>query len=504
MIRFSPNPNQAHLIHWHEWGEEAFRKAQEQDKPVMLFLTAFWCRYCQRMDESAFSESENIALLNAYFVAIRAEDAQRPDVNARYNLNGWPTIAFMSPGGQLLAAANYLPSEQLGAVLTRVYMAYQDKKDKIRSTNNPPRENSTDTIGQVALGQVDGALVEQIGNLIMELADRVYGGFGRGQKFIHPEANDFLISRYETTGDSSCLDQVCLTLDRMREGAIHDREEEGYFRTTSGADWSRPHREKLLAEQVGLLGNCLRMFRVTKQTVYTRMAEDIISYLDRKLTDHTTGAFYGCEDFLRIETPEPSTREEFFTIIDKCVYTDANALAIVAYLEAAAILGKPSWQERALKALEFLWDNCRSRDGGMCHYFDDAPHLGGMLNDQARMGMALLQAYKSTTEEKYREHGQELAELILTRLRNPNGGYYDLPEQGAAYLSLRLTLIEQNGVAALFFLALAETTKEARYYEAAEWALSAFSGDLSSYGIHAAALGQALGELVHRQSNLPQ
>ena len=133
MIRFSPNPNRANLIRWHEWGDDAFRQAQEQDKPLMLFLTAFWCRFCQRMDEGAFSDDENIALLNAYFIAIRAEDTQRPDVNTRYNLNGWPTIAFMAPQGELLGATNYLPSEEFGNLLARLYTGYQEKKDEIRS-----------------------------------------------------------------------------------------------------------------------------------------------------------------------------------------------------------------------------------------------------------------------------------------------------------------------------------------------------------------------------------
>lgn len=493
MIRFSPNPNQANLIRWHEWSEEAFRKAREQNKPLMLFLTAFWCRYCQRMDEEAFSDHENIALLNAYFVAIRAEDTQRPDVNTRYNLNGWPTIAFMSPEGELLAATNYLPKEQFGDVLVRVYVGYQEKKNEIAPAGNVPQEPQQEAKAQVEPGPMSDAGVGQIANLIMKLADRVHGGYGSGQKFIHPEANEFLLSRYEATQDSQYLDQVCVTLDRMREGAIHDREEEGYFRTTSGADWSHPHREKLLAEQAGLLANCLSAFRITKQTVYAGMAEGIIDYLDRKLSDHSNGTFYGCEDFLRIETTEPAAREEFFTIIDKCIYTDANAQAITAYLEAAVALGKTSCQERALKVLEFLWDNCRSPEGGMFHYFDGAPHLEGMLNDQARMGTALIHAYRNTREGKYLERARELAEFILGRLKNPDSGYYDLPAQGVAYLSFQLTLIEQNGTAALFFLQLAEATREAKYREAAEWALRAFSGDFSSYGIHVASFGQALG-----------
>jgi len=503
MIRFSPNPNRAELIRWHEWGEEAFQKAQEEDKPLMLFLTAFWCRYCQRMDEGAFSEDENIALLNAYFIPIRADDAQRPDVNTRYNLNGWPTIAFMSPEGELLAATNYLPSDQFGDVLVRVYMGYQEQKDEIRSARKAPQENSPEVTARLARAQVDDSGVSKITQVMMEIADRVHGGYGRGQKFIHPEANDFLLSRYEATRDSTYLDHVCLTLDRMREGAIHDREEDGYFRTTTGADWSQPHREKLLAEQAGLLANCLRAFRITEQPAYARMAEGIIDYLDRKLSDHANGTFYGCEDFLRIETTEPAAREEFFTIIDKCIYTDTNAHAVVAYLEAATTLGKTSCRERALTALEFLWEHCRSRGGGMFHYFDGAPHLDGMLNDQTRMGTALIHAHTNTGDGKYLERAKELAEVILKRLKNPDGGYHDLPAQGAAYLSLRLTLIEQNGAAALFFLALAEVTKEIRYHEAARWALTAFTGDFSSYGIHAAAFGQALGELEKRYSDPP-
>ncbi len=97
MLRFSPNPNLAQLVHWLEWERDAFRRAHQQDKPVMLFLSAFWCRYCQRMDEGAFSDRENMALLNAYFVALRVENAMRPDIDARYNLNGWPTVAFCRP-----------------------------------------------------------------------------------------------------------------------------------------------------------------------------------------------------------------------------------------------------------------------------------------------------------------------------------------------------------------------------------------------------------------------
>ena len=83
------------------------------------------------MDEEAFSETENIALLNAYFIPLRVDNMQRPDVDARYNLNGWPTIAFMAPDGELLSAVNYLPADQFKELLIDVYWAIEQRKDEL-------------------------------------------------------------------------------------------------------------------------------------------------------------------------------------------------------------------------------------------------------------------------------------------------------------------------------------------------------------------------------------
>ena len=497
MIRFSPNQNAAHLIHWFEWENDAFQKAREQDKPVMLFLSAFWCRYCQRMDEGAFSERENMALLNAYFVALRVENATRPDIDARYNLNGWPTIAFFTPSGELLAAVNFLGADEFKELLLNVYMGYQSKKAENRVTK-PADENETIAVRQAENERFPASILSEITNTIMALADRVNGGFGNGQKFIHSEATDFLLSRYEATHDCTYLDHVCLTLDRMRDGPIHDPLGGGYFRTTTGADWSQPHREKLLAEQTGLLANCLGVFRITQRPEYARMAEEIIAYLDKKLFDPSKPAFRGCEDFLRREGEARTTTDEFFTIIDDCLYTDANAQAVTAYLEAAATLGRVDCKERALAVLEFLWSRCRSGEGSMHHFYDGSPRLPGLLVDQARMGTALIQAYSASGEIEYLERARELAEFILTRLTNPAGGYFDLSAPCLDLLKLRLTEIEQNGVVAWFFLKLAQTANEPKYSEAARWALRAFSGNFIPYGIHAAGFGKALGEWLGR------
>ncbi len=124
--------------------------------------------------------------------------------------------------------------------------------------------------------------------------------------------------------------------------------------------------------------------------------------------------------------------------------------------------------------------------------------MPGLLNDQARVGAVFVQAWRATGEIKYLERAKELAEFILARLKNPDGGYYDLAVHGPAYLRYPLTLIEQNGAAGSFFFALAESAGEAKYQDAGVWALGAFTGDFSPYGIHAAGFGRALAEFVKR------
>ena len=496
MIRLSPIPNGAHQIHWFEWGEEPFQAAQNQNKPLMLFLHAFWCRICQRMDEEAFSHDENIALVNAYFVSVRAENAKRPDVDLRYNQNGWPTIVFMTPTGEMLATANGLDTEAFGSLLVRVYAGYQKMQNEATRNEGAVPRASHETVAQPHRGGSGDDRVSEITRLIMGLADGAHGGYGRGQRFIHSDANEFLLSRFGATNNSDYLDHVCLTLDRMRESPIHDHEEGGYYRTSSGEDWSGPHREKLLADQAGILRDCLGVFQITKNPIYARMAEGIIDYLNNRLLDSYSGTYFGCEDFIRREDQDTSSRRGYFSILDDCVYTDTNAETIGVYLEAHSVLGRSACKEIALKALEFIWDKCRSPEGGVYHYFDGTPHVPGLLNDQARVGAALVQAWRATGETKYLERAKELAEFMLARLRNPDGGYYDLSVPGPAYLRYPLTLIEQNGAAASFFSALAKSTGEANYQDAAHWALGPFTGDFSQYGIHAAGFGRALAEFV--------
>ena len=162
MFRFSVRPNRAHLIDWREWGEDAFEEARQQDKLVVLFITAFWCGFCQRMDENALSDDETIALLNAFFIPIRVEESQRPDVDLRYNQNGWPSIAILTADGGHLFTVNYMGTDPFVDLLVRTVTQFQSDKDTLlQSATHPlladsPQANDSQPLAAALVGEIAG------------------------------------------------------------------------------------------------------------------------------------------------------------------------------------------------------------------------------------------------------------------------------------------------------------------------------------------------------------
>ncbi|MCY4485680.1 MAG: DUF255 domain-containing protein [Deltaproteobacteria bacterium] len=536
MFRFSPNPNDAHRIHWQDWGPAAFERARDEGKPVMLFLGAFWCGVCQRMDETTLSHTEVIALLNAYFVPVRVEDAQRPDIDVRYNRNGWPTIVFMSAEGDYLAGINYLSATDFTDVLVRIHVGYQERgtdsgtdpaatvstgpDPAAWSTVEPEREAPASSAPVTTSAPSSPAAVphhaspenpspdpgtlDRIAETVWRLADPVHGGYEIDRKFPHCEVNEFLLLRHQATGDARFLNHVRLTLYNMHQSKTHDPEG-GFFRYSSKRDWSEPHHEKLLADHAGLLDNALHVFELTRESFFRELAEELLEYLQRGFRDPSMPFFHGCRDYIRV-TPGrddppgslPHRNRGMFSITDPWMYTDANARAVRACLRAARTLGRQDCAEHALATLRLLLE--RSWDGtrGMAHYFDDAPRLRGLLADQVWMGRALISGFETTHDSLFRQRAEVLADFVRARLRNPAGGYFDIAEKGPAYLHYPLTLITENGAAARFFLELFDLTGKAEHRDAALWALKCFVGDFADYGVHVAEYGTALGEYVAR------
>jgi uncharacterized protein YyaL (SSP411 family) len=501
MLRFSPRPNRAHLITWWEWGEEAFRAARQQDKPVALFLTAFWCGYCQRMDETSLSHDEVIALLNAFFVPIRVEESQRPDVDLRYNQNGWPTIAFLTPSGDHLVSVNYTAPEPFTQLLVKLVDTYRRDKSTLLEAAARHRPEAAARQWAEAPAPLGAPVVAEIGGMVEGLADPVHGGYGTQNKFLHTEANEFLLYLYEATGTSSYLDHVRLTLDKLRHSRMFDGKDGGFFRYSSRADWQEPHPEKLLDDQAALLRNYLHTYLLTDELSYRETAEGLVEYLKTTLSAATHPCFFGCQDYVRpdagVAPGRTSGPPPLLSLIDELVYCDANARAASACLDAWWLLGREDCRERALRILETLWETLRAPDGGMYHYADGAaPRAPGLLMDSVMTGLALLDAYATCGHAIYLERAGQLGEDIVRRHRNAGGGFSDISMTGPASLQYPVTVLTQNANVASFFVRLADLSGDIGYRKTAYWALRRFPNSHRTHAAFAAGFGHALARLL--------
>ena len=490
-LHFSPRPNRAHEIAWREWGEDAFREAREANKPVLLSLSAVWCHWCHVMDETSYSDPGVIAFINEHYVPVRVDNDQRPDVNARYNMGGWPTTAFLTPDGEILAGATYIPPEQMLEALPKVYTHFVSNRDEVSEKAVELRERRqaayTGSGGELTPAIFDGVL-----RSVVNAYDPLYGGFGEAPKFPHTDSIDLLLYASRRLGDPDLLHMARKTLEMMYAGDVYDHEWNGFFRYATRRDWSDPHYEKMLEDNAGLLRNACHLYRITGREEHAEIARGIIAYVEWKLRDPERGYFYGSQDadeeFYKLDAEQRKDHDEPY--IDRTCYTSWNAQMISAYLEASWTLDRRDLLDAALEALRFLWDDCRdASSGSMYRYHDGAPHIVGLLGDQAYTARALLDAAEATGDSQYINRAIELAELLSGRFHDDaNGGFWDVWDEApdVGRLRERQKSIQDNAVCAEVFLRLHHLTREPRYLDIARAAIESFAGTAERMGYFAA------------------
>ncbi len=496
-FHFSPRPNRAHEIRWQEWSEEAFAQAAEEDKPILLGISAVWCHWCHVMDETSYSDDRVISLVNERFVPVRVDNDQRPDVNARYNMGGWPTTAFLTPDGEVLAGLTYVPPEQMRQLLDQISTHYKGHRDEIHARVAEIKESRRQA--QAASRQdreLAPEIFEQVLAAVVDAYDPVYGGFGQAPKFPHTDAIDLLLTGHLRKKDPDLLHMARKTLEQMAGGGVFDEEWGGFFRYATNRDWSVPHFEKMLEDNSNLLHSYLRLYRISANPEHGRTAERVIDYLERWLSDEATGAFFGSQD----------ADEEFYALgaaereklpapyVDETVYTSWNAIAASAYLEASWTLDRPQLAERGLRVLDFLWARCRVDGRGMYRFYREGPQVDGLLGDQVYTARALLDAYEASGFSEHLERAEELASLLVDRFADGAGGFFDVWEghESLGRLETRQKPLAENAVCAEVFLRLHSLTHRGEYEEAARRTLSAFVGDHEAMGHFAAGYARAV------------
>jgi uncharacterized protein YyaL (SSP411 family) len=318
LLQHASNP-----VDWFAWGPEAFAKAKKEGKLVFLSIGYSSCHWCHVMERESFENGEVAKRLNDWFVSIKVDREERPDIDAVYmtalnvlgNRGGWPLSMFLTADGKPIVGGTYWPPED------RVIegQTVRGFKSILRSMHQWQVENAGKLVEQAerlsaatrnALGEpVHGNVLVDLNRSLVDAAivalrdefDGEYGGFGsaarrfQGSKFPVPCYLRLLLheAQHNKSGDAAAM--IELTLDRMARGGIYDQLGGGFHRYSTERTWTVPHFEKMLYDNAQMVEVFSEAYRLTHKQDYRRVVEDTLAFVQREMTS-PEGAFYSALD----------------------------------------------------------------------------------------------------------------------------------------------------------------------------------------------------------------
>ncbi len=490
-FHFSPRPNRAAEINWHPWSPEAFDEARTSGRPILLSISAVWCHWCHVMDETTYSHPGVIDLINREYLPIRVDNDVRPDVNQRYNMGGWPSTAFLTPSGDILTGATYMPADQMADALTRVASYYRTNQPEIAGRVLEARKRAGSSVARSA-APLEETMVDSILSAVATTYDPEYGGFGNAPKFPQVDAILLLLEQSQLRSDPALRQMAVHTLEQMAGGGTYDHVEGGFFRYSTTQDWSVPHFEKMLEDHAGLVG---ALALAGLETILDKTT----GYLDKVLRDPKSGLYAGSQDadehYYAMDAGERA--HAAVPYVDRRAYTAWNAGLAIAYLDAARRFDRPALHDHATRMLDRLFRDAYRGGEGMTH----AEGSGGQLADQVWSMWAAVRAYQAGSGERWLRRAVDLAEQLEDRYCDANlGGYFDhAGKDKLGRLSEPIKPLGENSVAAMALVELDILTGDPAetYLSRAIRALESVAALPRQYGLMAAVFARALDRTRH-------
>ncbi|GMN11980.1 thioredoxin domain-containing protein [Croceitalea sp. MTPC9] len=301
LLQHAHNP-----VNWEAWHPEVLKKAEEENKLLLISIGYAACHWCHVMEHECFEDEEVAKMMNENFINIKIDREERPDVDQIYmdaiqmmtGNGGWPLNIVALPDGRPFWGATYLPKDSWVKSLTKLIELYSNDPDKIigyasnlekgiQSINLiENKENSDD----YSLEQLNGA-VENWSTYF----DTFLGGYKRAPKFMMPNNMDFLLHYGTSQNDEKVLEYVNTTLTRIAYGGIFDHVGGGFSRYSVDTKWHVPHFEKMLYDNGQLVSLYSKAYAVTKNKLYKKVVEETIAFVLDELADEN-GGFYSSLD----------------------------------------------------------------------------------------------------------------------------------------------------------------------------------------------------------------
>jgi len=304
LLQHADNP-----VEWYPWGEEAFQKAEKENKPIFLSIGYSTCHWCHVFQHESFEDDDVAKILNESFVSIKVDREERPDIDKIYmsvcqmmtGAGGWPLTIIMSPDKKPFFAGTYIPKsskfQRMGMLqlLPRITQVWKDKQFELLNTADEIILNLQLQSRGSKGNKLDETLLKVTYEQLLRRHDEENGGFSVAPKFPTPHNLLFLLRYWKRYQDAKALEMVEKTLQKMRQGGIYDHVGFGFARYSTDPIWLVPHYEKMLYDQALLALAYLETYQITKNEEYARTAREIFEYVLRDMTS-PEGGFYSAED----------------------------------------------------------------------------------------------------------------------------------------------------------------------------------------------------------------
>lgn len=303
LLQHAHNP-----VEWYPWGDEAFKVAAAQNKPVLVSIGYAACHWCHVMERESFEDAEVAVYMNQHFVCIKVDREEHPDVDHMYmdavqaisGSGGWPLNVFVTPDRAPFYGGTYYPPRPAYSraswlqVLQRMNEIWHKQQDEVAMQATQMlqhlRQASMRTT-QVAGKDPDTKVCDAIAEALLKQADTEWGGFGNAPKFPGTMAISYLLEYHHYTGSEDALKHALLSLNAMIDGGIYDQLGGGFARYATDRNWLVPHFEKMLYDNALLIISLCDAYRITGMERYKKVIEDTIAFVNRELR-HEEGGFY--------------------------------------------------------------------------------------------------------------------------------------------------------------------------------------------------------------------
>ncbi|MGQ0641966.1 MAG: thioredoxin domain-containing protein [Gemmatimonadaceae bacterium] len=291
-------------VDWYPWGDEALARAKREDKPILLSIGYAACHWCHVMAHESFEDEETARLMNEWFVNIKVDREERPDLDAVYmqavqamtGHGGWPMTVFLTPDGTPFFGGTYFPpNEKHGLpsfrrILQSIATAYLERPAQIADTATRMRDfYAAQQDVRRATGEVTPRTLELAYRALERAYDERFAGFGSAPKFPPTMALDFLLRYGVRTGQERALEMALSTFRAMARGGMYDQIGGGFHRYSVDERWLVPHFEKMLYDNALLVRFGVHLWQQTHDAEVRRVVEQTISWLTREMTSRDSG-----------------------------------------------------------------------------------------------------------------------------------------------------------------------------------------------------------------------